>query len=617
MSEISELPLADAEKIYFSCRIPDFHAIFTAVLTCLCRDIDFDSKNECMSMIFLNGVHISLNLENRFLKFNLYFTKSKHSSIDCDWDLNLNVHSIMKKLLEFSGSQYSKFGVIEIVILNEDGSSFKVSNAYASSQQTREPKMIEVLVSEMHDFIPIRRTYLSQPMVLNAQKSRIIFELSSFSIRYYGLEVKLYDFASEKYIISKKQSENSRSAFCFVFGNHADSDDILMSLKKGFKRFQVDVLIASFDFLMGADKRNMKPFQVVYFNDCNYTGSLVNEVFEFYKEILSKLFSSVYANRVLRNFIFYMNLKSKDPTFPIESTRKLLFDFIEKQILKDQVKLISETVSEDISGAISKSPLLSFKEPKRFDLSTRFANSLIAKQPIKQLNEIWHSPYAKVTDSCNALGEVDMLVMEKSDLSELEALGQLDNKFIVCFHRRKKVLYAVDQHAADERIRLEDYERSLIDDPAYVMKRSNVSNQKGRLGSSYYQITLLENVLDCISLLGLRYSAEENSKFIRLYETFDVLGHKLSQSELQEFLLVDTLPALHLISYSKYPYEFCLRSKLIHRILCSKACRGAIMFGDKLTLEQCTYLISKQAKCKLPFQCAHGRPSIAPLLLLD
>lgn len=64
----------------------------------------------------------------------------------------------------------------------------------------------------------------------------------------------------------------------------------------------------------------------------------------------------------------------------------------------------------------------------------------------------------------------------------------------------------------------------------------------------------------------------------------------------------------------------------LHKALCSLACHGnnnysiytilkyfvcthagAIKFGDSLTVEQCSELIASLSKCKLPFQCAHGR----------
>ena len=44
---------------------------------------------------------------------------------------------------------------------------------------------------------------------------------------------------------------------------------------------------------------------------------------------------------------------------------------------------------------------------------------------------------------------------------------------------------------------------------------------------------------------------------------------------------------------------------------------GAIKFGDSLTLRECEALIRDLSRCDLPFQCAHGRPSVMPVLQLD
>lgn len=46
----------------------------------------------------------------------------------------------------------------------------------------------------------------------------------------------------------------------------------------------------------------------------------------------------------------------------------------------------------------------------------------------------------------------------------------------------------------------------------------------------------------------------------------------------------------------------------------SRSCRSAIMFNDPLTQDQCTELLGKLVQCAFPFQCAHGRPSMVPLV---
>lgn len=38
------------------------------------------------------------------------------------------------------------------------------------------------------------------------------------------------------------------------------------------------------------------------------------------------------------------------------------------------------------------------------------------------------------------------------------------------------------------------------------------------------------------------------------------------------------------------------------------------MFNDPLTPDECEVLVRRLARCAFPFQCAHGRPSMVPIL---
>lgn len=38
------------------------------------------------------------------------------------------------------------------------------------------------------------------------------------------------------------------------------------------------------------------------------------------------------------------------------------------------------------------------------------------------------------------------------------------------------------------------------------------------------------------------------------------------------------------------------------------------MFNDALSQGQCEDLLRRLSQCSFPFQCAHGRPSMAPLI---
>lgn len=85
-----------------------------------------------------------------------------------------------------------------------------------------------------------------------------------------------------------------------------------------------------------------------------------------------------------------------------------------------------------------------------------------------------------------------------------------------------------------------------------------------------------------------------------------ILGVKLTDTDLLEFLqqLADTDGS------STIPPS-------VHRVLNSKACRGAIMFGDTLLPSECSLIVEELKQTSLCFQCAHGRPTTVPLVNLD
>ena len=54
----------------------------------------------------------------------------------------------------------------------------------------------------------------------------------------------------------------------------------------------------------------------------------------------------------------------------------------------------------------------------------------------------------------------------------------------------------------------------------------------------------------------------------------------------------------------------------IYSILCSLACHKAIKFDDPLTIKECRDIVEQMPSLRFPFQCAHGRPTMIPLINL-
>ncbi|KAI8977991.1 hypothetical protein BDB01DRAFT_295083 [Pilobolus umbonatus] len=178
-------------------------------------------------------------------------------------------------------------------------------------------------------------------------------------------------------------------------------------------------------------------------------------------------------------------------------------------------------------------------------------------------------------------GPTQPYTLSKHDLHHATLVTQLDRKYILVHHTR--TLLFIDQHAADERIRLESLQSQVatrtlssplvlpLDEPLTARSMSVLSQWGFRLRVTQDQVwvTVVPEVIadKCHLLRPMLFKAQESR----------------------------TCPFID--------------------ILKSKACRGAVMFNDPLTISQCQSILQKLSTCTYPFQCAHGRPSVFPVQL--
>ena len=120
----------------------------------------------------------------------------------------------------------------------------------------------------------------------------------------------------------------------------------------------------------------------------------------------------------------------------------------------------------------------------------------LSKKYIDDVDNIWHLPWAE-SAFCNGsmmpdgASSTPSCSFSKESLAKVRVLGQVDRKFIACLidtdcHSGEELessgsqrLVLVDQHAADERIRVERYLRSLclgyLDRDGVGVERRNLS----------------------------------------------------------------------------------------------------------------------------------------------
>ncbi|XP_053529230.1 DNA mismatch repair protein Mlh3 isoform X3 [Artibeus jamaicensis] len=229
-------------------------------------------------------------------------------------------------------------------------------------------------------------------------------------------------------------------------------------------------------------------------------------------------------------------------------------------------------------------------------------------------------------------------------IHSVQVLQQVDKKFIACVMNTKmeengeavtldnppggNLLVLVDQHAAHERVRLEQL---IID--SYEKQQPQGSGRKKLLASTVsppLEITV----------------TEEQRRLLRCYhKNLEDLGLGIIFPDMSDSLvLVGEVPLCFVereanelrrgrSTVTKTIVEEFLREQVellqttggiqgtlpltVQKVLASQACHGAIKFNDGLSLGESCRLIEALSRCQLPFQCAHGRPSMLPLADMD
>jgi DNA mismatch repair protein MLH3 len=203
-----------------------------------------------------------------------------------------------------------------------------------------------------------------------------------------------------------------------------------------------------------------------------------------------------------------------------------------------------------------------------------------------------------------------------SMLEGVKVLGQVDNKFIACklqIDQNKDLLVLFDQHAVHERIRLE----SLIQD-AYDSNKTIKSSQitpplKLTLTQQYR--SLARTFTKQLESVGVKMTHKDKGMLITALPT--PIVNETCKDTYPSVATVTTFILKQLETFNSVSDNCSTVPSTIHRILSSQACHGAIKFGDSLTLKECSDLINSLSKCNLPFQCAHGRPSLVPVIDLQ
>ncbi|KAJ8597377.1 hypothetical protein M405DRAFT_755983 [Rhizopogon salebrosus TDB-379] len=333
---------------------------------------------------------------------------------------------------------------------------------------------------------------------------------------------------------------------------------------------------------------------------------------------------------------------------------------------------IRDCIPDWLSEALNANNAFAVTEPKIPSL-TLFANQAADDRsyaPVHSNNysccaHTFGTPYLRSGSS----SERTRVRFQKADLLKARVINQVDRKFIACLvdpgHQENRILLEkhpaggstlvlIDQHAADERVRVE---RFLKDICSGFLQRCEGTGGVEVLELSpavpilltrheAWRLASIEEVQSAFDRWGIRFEGLVKLTSLEPEDT----GNETDGGYVQVF--VQAIPAIVSVKLllndelqnlvkgylgtleseeASHPnlsqqqdndledeeaqwlkaLRWCPQELL--DLINSKACRGAVMFNDPLSLEQCERLVRHLAATAFPFQCAHGRPSLVPL----
>jgi len=299
-----------------------------------------------------------------------------------------------------------------------------------------------------------------------------------------------------------------------------------------------------------------------------------------------------------------------------EDKAQIQLPFSSTETLEEHTLIMTEPCLYDISESqdiITTEPVESSQQKDNQQFST-ISNGSTKCTTASILHERFSSasaaPIYDVSKYNQAL--MEPVNLTKEDLASAHVIGQADKKFILC--RLGGRLLCFDQHAAHERVRLEALEAEVYGEDRTA---KNVQNRAILPAATVYLTAGEADVAQMHSSLleswGFKFKIDQSiqSSRLSLYSVPEICGVGLKPNDLKEFIQrLGTFGSGASLSAIAHPPS-------VQKILNSKACRGALMFGDELLRSECQELVSKLSKCNLAFQCAHGRPSVVPLLDLS
>lgn len=220
---------------------------------------------------------------------------------------------------------------------------------------------------------------------------------------------------------------------------------------------------------------------------------------------------------------------------------------------------------------------------KNLVIETRESNKTIASAPVSVHKcEEHQSLTGCFEEAIIGVGSAHSVQLSKEDIAKLTPIGQFNNGFIICSKTSENgtEIYAIDQHAADERIRFEE-----------IANGYSISCQKLvhpiKLNIISEDEDFILNNLDIIRSTGFLIREFENSFYLDALPNFYGAETNIEGVYSFKFIYINFIDFFELVAFIKdHGILYKNMCPKFQRVLASRACRSAVMIGSPLTTLQ-------------------------------
>lgn len=286
-------------------------------------------------------------------------------------------------------------------------------------------------------------------------------------------------------------------------------------------------------------------------------------------------------------------LSSRDTLNILNCNRSRLSFYLEARLCTDQSSLVDIPMSE----------LLQLISPH-------------THKPQNSQNELRNPQFSAQVQ--NQSEHFNCSVLDTQALGEAVVLSQIANQILLA--HINDGIYFIDQHACDERYQFEQFLSRFLE---------LVGNESVDVGVKLehpipFAISednqeILEEYRILFFCFGISYKFEAG--FCQITH----LPFCMKSCSPQDGTLIGASLLTHATKFSSHPIKkysdwFSQVREIpscIYDALALCACHLSVKFGQILNTQEQEYLVQNLRKCRLPFQCAHGRPTIIPMTSTD